>query len=126
MLEEIDLLGPKKEFGNVGEDIAVKYLKSIEYEILIKNFRCRSGEIDIIAKDNDEIVFVEVKTRRSLNCGTPAESIDNTKIKHIYRASEYYLYKNEILDAFSRFDVIEVYFVKNRYKLIHLKDVILE
>ena len=118
------MLDVKKKFGNIGEDIAIKYLEGIKYEIIIRNFRCKRGEIDIIAKENNEIVFIEVKARKSLNCGYPAESIDASKIKHIYKTAEYFLYKNNMLDVFLRFDVIEVYYINNRFIVNHIKNVI--
>ena len=54
----------KKELGNIGEQIAAEYLENNNYQIIKRNFYCKNGEIDIIAKDNNEFVFVEVKTRR--------------------------------------------------------------
>lgn len=56
----------KKKFGNIGEEISSKYLEQIGYKIIEKNFSCRQGEIDIIAKDRNEYVFIEVKTRSNL------------------------------------------------------------
>lgn len=68
--------------GTKGEDIAVKYLEKIGCQILIRNFRSYYGEIDIIVKDKNEYVFVEVKTRASDKFGKPVEAVDNTKQKH--------------------------------------------
>ena len=113
----------KKKYGILGEDIAANYLQGLEYKIIVRNFRCRSGEIDIIAKDKDEWVFFEVKTRNNFNCGKPAEAINSIKMKHIYRTAEYFLYKNNIVDCFVRFDVIEVFLENNKYKVRHLKNV---
>ena len=56
----------KREFGNIGEDIACKYLKNIGYRIIERNFSCKQGEIDIVAKDKNEYVFIEVKTRKNV------------------------------------------------------------
>lgn len=109
--------------GNLGEDIATEYLKSINYNIVRRNFRCRCGEIDIIAIDKNEIVFIEVKTRNFLGCGNPSEAVDKNKQKHIYMATKYYLYKNNLENHFVRFDVIEVYLKENQYKIEHLKGV---
>ena len=118
------MLDVKKEFGNIGEDVATKYLENMDYKIIVRNFTCKNGEIDIIAKDKDEFVFVEVKTRKSLNCGTPAESVDESKIKHICRTADYFLYKSNNINAFCRFDVIEVYYINNKFIIKHLKNVI--
>lgn len=116
-------MNANKNLGKIGEDIATKYLKDLGYEIIERNFRCRSGEIDIIAKDDEEFVFVEVKTRYSLSCGRPAEAVNNTKKKHIYKATEYYVYKNNLINSFIRFDVIEVYFYEEKYEIEHIKNI---
>lgn len=113
----------KKKFGNIGEKISCIYLKNIGYEIIERNFNCRQGEIDIVAKDKNEYVFIEVKTRSNLCYGKPREAINSEKQNHIYRSTKYYLYKNGLNNVFVRFDVIEVYLVKDKYKLMHLKNV---
>ena len=78
--------------GRLGEDLAIKHLQENGYKIIQRNFECRQGEIDIIAKDKEEIVIIEVKTRKCLEYGKPAEAVDEKKQKHIYKAAEYYLY----------------------------------
>lgn len=113
----------KSEIGKKGEDIAEKYLKINGYEIINRNYRCKSGEIDIIAKEKGEIVFIEVKTRTDLKCGYPAEAVDNTKKKHLYKVAEYFLYRNNLLDIFCRFDVIEIYLTGKKCNIIHLRNV---
>ena len=104
--------------GKRGEEIATKYLETQGYKILCNNFRCLQGEIDIIAKDNETIVFIEVKTRTGFKYGEAKEAVNKLKQKHIYKAVEYYLYKNKLEDAFIRIDVIEVYIInrENQYK----------
>ena len=114
----------KKELGNIGEQIAVEYLEKNKYQILERNFYCRQGEIDIIAKDNQEIVFIEVKTRTSINFGKPAESINEIKQKHMYKAAKYFLYKTKRLDDFIRFDVIEVLISNGKFNINHIKQII--
>ena len=113
----------KKQVGNSGEDIAAEFLGKKGYRILERNYRSRRGEIDIIAKDKDEIVFVEVKTRKVLKCGLPAEAVDDNKQKHLHRVAEYFLYRNNLIDCYCRFDVIEVYMSDKGYKIEHLKNV---
>ncbi len=110
--------------GKIGEDIASEFLQKKGYKIIQKNFKCRQGEIDIIAKDKNELVIVEVKTRKSLEYGAPVDAVDNNKRKHIYKVAEYYLHINKLENIFIRFDVIEI-FVKNKKVYInHLKNVI--
>lgn len=112
-----------KELGTVGEDEACKYIEKLEYNIITRNFMCNQGEIDIIAKDRDEYVFLEVKARISTQYGKPVEAVNENKQKHIKNASRYYIYKNGLENKFIRFDVIEVYIKNNRFLMNHLKNV---
>lgn len=114
----------RHEIGRLGENLAVKYLEGLNYKILERNFECRQGEIDIIAKDNLELVFIEVKTRTSLKYGTPAEAVNSFKQKHLIRAVEYYLYSRHLEEEFVRLDIIEVYMSKNKYRLSHIKQIV--
>ena len=86
-------MNAKQQLGKIGENLASEYLEKQGYLILERNFACRQGEIDIIAKDEKEFVFVEVKTRKSLKFGYPAEAVTNIKRKHMQKAAQYYLYK---------------------------------
>ena len=108
------------EFGKMGEDIAANYLTKNNYKIIERNFRCKQGEIDIIAKERDEIVFVEVKTRSSCTYGRPSEN----KQKHITKAAKYYIYLNKLENYYIRIDVIEVYFSNNKFYINHIKQII--
>ena len=119
-------LKSKREFGNIGEEICSKYLEEIGYKIIERNFNCKQGEIDIIAKDKNEYVFVEVKTRSSICFGTPREAVNENKQKHIYKSTKYYLHIHGLDNAYVRFDVVEIYFLKNKYKVNHLKNVNIE
>lgn len=110
-----------KEIGNKGEKIATEFLINNGYKILEKNFSCSQGEIDIIAKDKKEIVFVEVKTRTNTKFGLPAEAVNKVKQKHIYNSAKYYVHINNLYNEFIRFDIIEIYFMKNNYKINHIK-----
>ena len=110
--------------GSVGERLAAEYLKKNGYTIRDINFYCKYGEIDIIAKFENTVIFTEVKTRTNLLCGYPIDSISHTKILHIINSARYYLYKNKIFNSNIRFDVIEVYLKKNEYMINHIKDII--
>lgn len=111
------------EFGKIGEEIATKYLKQNNYEIIERNFRCKQGEIDIIAKENEEIIFIEVKTRSSIMYGRPSEAVNETKQKHIKKAAKYYVYLNKLENCYIRLDVIEIYFKNNKFYINHIKQI---
>jgi len=114
----------RHEVGKIGEKLAVKYLEQNNYKIIKQNFRCKQGEIDIIALDKGEIVFIEIKARASLKYGLPSESVTKYKLKHIYKTAEYYLYSRNLLNENTRIDVIEVYIKNNQVKINHLEQVI--
>lgn len=94
-----------KEIGDFGEEMACRWLEKSGACVLKRNYHCRTGEIDIIAKDGDTIVFCEVKTRISKSYGSPGEFVDFRKQQKIIGAALYYLGRDDI-DM--RFDVIEV------------------
>lgn len=114
----------KHEIGKFGEDVATRFLKQKDYKILERNFRCKQGEIDIIAKENNYLVFVEVKTRSNLYFGTPSESVTYSKRQHIIKSAEVYLKIKNLKDILIRFDVVEVYVLKNRCKVNQIKQII--
>ena len=94
--------------GKKGEAQAVVFLKKKGYKILKTNYVNKLGEIDIICRHKDEIVFVEVKTRTSEKFGLPRESVTEYKQNKIRLVATLYLQSNNILDSKVRFDVIEV------------------
>lgn len=106
-----------KETGNTGESIAELYLSSAGYKILERNFRCRTGEIDIIGKDGKFICFIEVKTRKSTKYGLPCESVNYKKQSKIYKTANVYALKNKLHNINFRFDVVEI--LLNTYKNTH-------
>ena len=110
--------------GRNGEKAAFKYLEKQGYIILEKNFSCRQGEIDIIALDNDYIVFFEIKSRTNIEYGLPAESVTERKLKHILKTASYYLYKHHLENANIRIDVIEVYVKQGNYTINHIKQIL--
>lgn len=100
----------KKELGEKGEDIAVRYLKSRGYRIVARNYRVRLGEIDIIAEQGADLVFVEVKTRSDNSFGSPFESVTVQKQKQLSRVALEYLSRNGCQDRPARFDVVGIRF----------------
>lgn len=109
--------------GKRGEDEAVKYLENKGYKVIERNFLCRQGEIDVIALDNDYIVFVEIKARTSTDYGLPSESVTKRKIKHITKAIQYYLYKRNLEKENIRIDVIEMYANGDKFNINHIKQI---
>lgn len=97
-----------KIFGQIGESLAVEYLKKQKYKILEQNFTNNIGEIDIIARKSNYIVFVEVKNRSSKKFGLPRESITENKQKKIRNVALSYLKSKKLLNNPCRFDVIDI------------------
>lgn len=98
----------KQAFGNEGERMAQRFLESLGFRILDKQFRCRFGEVDLIALDGDTIVFVEVKTRQSDRKGQPAEAVTPHKQQQIVKVALHYLKRHGWLDRRSRCDVVAI------------------
>lgn len=111
------------ELGKDGELKAVDYLDSRGYEILERNYRCNFGEIDIIARKDGIVCFVEVKTRRNLRHGTPAAAVDRRKLGHISRCAIQYMMKSRPQCTGIRMDVIEVLRTGRKFYIRHLKSV---
>ncbi len=114
----------KRKFGNIGEKIAQKYLIEKGYKIIATNFYTKSGEIDIITKKKNEIIFVEVKTRTNYNYGRPSEAIDKNKKKHMKNTARIFLSLNNYSKYNIRFDAIEVIIKNGKCKITHLKQII--
>ncbi len=109
--------------GGWGEDLAENYLKKRGYIIVERNFRCRLGELDIIALDGAELVFIEVKTRKSRSYGLPCEAVNAEKLRHLKRTAAYYtaVASEEKRDA--RLDVIEILTDGERTFLRHIENI---
>lgn len=110
-----------REKGNRGEDAAAAYLEEAGYETVARNFRCRTGEIDLIVTKGKELVFVEVKAWKSIPESDLEYSIDSTKQRRIIGTSGIFIEKNRRFDGFGiRYDVV---FIDGRGKISHLQDV---
>ena len=96
------------EVGSYGQKLAERYLSDEGFCIIERNFRCRSGEIDLVARDGDYIVFIEVKYRRSLVHGYPREAVGYHKQRHIRRVAQYYIMIKNLNNQDFRFDVLEI------------------
>ena len=97
-----------KTLGDFGEEVAADSLRAKGYRILARNWRTSAGEIDIIAEQNDVIVFVEVKTRTSDLYGTPQDAITQNKRRRIIRSSLVYLTEKDLLDRDWRVDMVAI------------------
>jgi putative endonuclease len=98
----------QQQFGEKGESLAVRYLKKRGYKILEQNYRTALGEIDIIAKENKTIVFVEVKSRKSIRFGNPKLAVNPKKQRKISMVALQYLKTTQQSGAKARFDVVSV------------------
>lgn len=106
-----------REIGNIGEEMAVKFLLKLGYEIVDRNFTKHFGEIDIIAKDRNYLVFIEVKARKNTKFGYPRDFVNHKKIKKLQETAQYYMIDKNLNIPF-RFDVIEIIFEENKIEHI--------
>ncbi|MGB4373110.1 MAG: YraN family protein [Halanaerobiales bacterium] len=109
----------KREVGKYGEEKAIEYLEKKGYEIIARNYRTGRGEIDIIARDQQYIVFIEVKLRKSLAYGYPQTAVDYRKQEKIRQLAQYFLLKNGLNTELIRFDVISILVESGKSKLEH-------
>ena len=110
--------------GKQGEDAAAHYLENNGYAIVARNWRYQRIEIDIIAINEDVIVFAEVKTRKTGHWGNPEEAINNNKIKRMVEAADFYVNENDI-DLPVRFDVISIIANESGFEMTHIDDAFL-
>lgn len=111
----------QREIGELAEKHARNYLRTQGYEILDFNWYYGHLELDIIARDGDELVIVEVKSRNGLRYEHPSEAVTNAKMKRIVEAADAYIIEKD-LDYETRFDVITVIFFGQDFELEHFKD----
>lgn len=115
----------KRRIGDVGEDIACKYLQDHGYHILERNFLCKLGELDIVAYNPSErvLAFVEVKTRNTVDYGLPCDFVDSKKQRILKRTAEYYRFCNKQLGKLQpRMDIFEVLCINNSTYVRYLKN----
>jgi putative endonuclease len=98
----------RQEVGKLGEEAARKFLKKRGYRIRETGFRCRHGEIDIVARKKDYLVFVEVRTKSNLDFGTPEESITQTKKERLIASALTYNTTHENLPPLWRIDIVAI------------------
>jgi len=98
----------KDAVGRYGEDVAERHLLAAGWRVLDRNWRCRDGELDLVGMDGDELVVVEVKTRRSGTYGSPAEAVTRLKLARVRRLAAQWLAAHDVRAASVRIDVIAV------------------
>ena len=109
------------DLGKAGEERAVIYLQQQGYEIMETNFTAHKAEIDIIARKNDWLIVVEVKTRSSIDFGSPEDFVNKKKIKLLVKAIDAYVEQSG-LDLEIRFDIIAVIKENDKFNIEHLED----
>ena len=108
-------------FGKQGEDLAVEFLIEEGYEILERNWRFKHTEVDIIARDRDQLVIAEVKTRTGNSWGEPYTAVDFRKQRSLIFAAERYIFSHN-LDLYVRFDIVSIIIDHNRTVVEHVKE----
>lgn len=100
---------PRRADGQRGERLAERHLRAAGYRILARNYRCRLGEVDLVALERGTVVFVEVKARHVGEHGTPLEAVGAAQRRRIARAALHYLARHRLLERPVRFDVVGVW-----------------
>jgi putative endonuclease len=115
-----------KDLGKKGEEVALRFLKKKGYRIIETNYVCKLGEMDLIAKEKDTLVFVEVKTRTSMHFGPPQLAVTNFKQRQLSKVALNFLKEKKLGDVKARFDVVaillgqkgeEIELIKNAFDL---------
>ncbi len=117
---------PKSKVGSIGEQAAASYLLSKHFRILERNFKARYGEIDIVARDGNTLVFVEVKTRCTASFGSPELSVTPGKLRDVIQTAQYYVLLHPERNPDMRIDVVAIMLDPVSYavtKLTHLVSV---
>jgi putative endonuclease len=112
---------PKIEQGQAGENQACRYLEIRGLILIERNYRCRMGELDLIMRDGEYLVFVEVRSRSNRNYGNPAETVTRYKQNRLIRTAAYYLQRHQ-LNVPCRFDIIAISNPQNKIYLEWIKD----
>ena len=94
--------------GRLGEDLALKKLKELGYRCIARNYRCALGEMDLIARDGETLVFVEIKTRRDRSLAYAKEAVDERKKRQLSKVALAYMKAEDCCDVKSRFDVVAI------------------
>jgi len=114
--------------GEFGEELAFRKIKHLGYRSILRNYRCPLGEVDVIARDGDTLVFIEIKTRKGKSVGYAKEAVNEKKRRQLSKVALAYMKSNNCCDARARFDVVavclgpgdpEIEVIKNAFELAY-------
>jgi putative endonuclease len=112
-----------KALGSKGEDLAVRFLKKKGFKIIERNFHCPAGEIDLVAREGDTLVFVEIKARSSSDFGLPQDAVDRFKQQKIIQAARTYLAQHRLSEEIpARFDVVAIHLLSTEPSIELIRD----
>lgn len=114
-------MNKSSQLGTLGEDLAIKHIKKLGFKILARNWRYSYFEIDIIAQDKNELVFIEVKTRKHDLFGLPEFAVSKRKQNKLSAAAEAYIQQNNI-DLECRFDIAAIIYTEQKSKILYVTD----
>ena len=112
----------RRKWGKAGEDLAARFLEQNGLKILERNFRFERGEIDLIAEEGEELVFVEVKARRSNAFGAPEDAVTERKQEQVQNVAEGYLFQHDIDNRPCRFDVVAIEYRNGAAEIRHIRN----
>lgn len=113
----------RKVLGGKGEALAVTFLKKRGYKVIERNYRCPWGEIDLIAREKDTLVFVEIKSRNSSEFGLPQDAVGPSKQRKIIQVAKAYMSEHHVQETIAaRFDVVAIQLTSSRPKIELIKD----
>ncbi|MBN2123556.1 MAG: YraN family protein [Deltaproteobacteria bacterium] len=98
----------RQDLGRLGEGLALERIQQMGYRCIVRNYRCALGEVDLIARDGDTLVFIEIKTRKGRSLGYAKEAVDHRKRRQLSKVALAYMKENDCCNAKSRFDVVAV------------------
>lgn len=112
----------KQLLGREGEKVAEQYLKKKGYKLVERNYRCMTGEVDLIVLDRRVIVFVEVKTRSDYSFGTPFEAVEFRKQQKMIQAAQFFLHSKGLHEREARFDVVGISWPAGKPVVEHIEN----
>jgi len=116
------LTNKRIELGKFGEVLALKKIKLLGYKNIIRNYRCPLGEVDLIAKDGDTLVFIEIKTRKGKSIGYAKEAVNARKKRQLSKVALAYMKSNDCWGAKARFDVVAISIERDKQQIEVIKN----